>query len=63
VTCAGGEAAAFADPATGLLAHDGTGCTRTLVWTGPEKIGALISLLALALLLASLIFRRAARRD
>jgi len=63
MTCAGGEAATFADPATGLLAHDGAGCTRTLVWTGPEKIGGLISLLALALLLASLIFRRAARRD
>jgi hypothetical protein len=51
VTCAGGEAATFADPATGLLAHDGAGCTRRLGWTGPEKIGALISALALALLL------------
>lgn len=63
VTCAGGEVETFADPATGLLAHDGAGCTRALVWTGAEKIGALISLLALAALLASLIFRRAARRD
>jgi hypothetical protein len=63
VTCAGGDAATFADPATGLLAHDGAGCTRTLVWTGAEKAGALISLLALALLLASLIFHRAPRRD
>jgi hypothetical protein len=51
VACAGGDAATFADPATGLLAHDGAGCTRTLVWTGPEKIGALISALALAMLL------------
>ena len=63
VTCAGGaEAAAFPDPATGLLAHRGTGCTRALAWTGPEKIGAAISLLAL-ILLASLLFRARARRD
>ncbi|MEA3043898.1 MAG: hypothetical protein QOH47_1736 [Sphingomonadales bacterium] len=51
VTCAGGEAATFADPATGLLAHDGSGCARELAWTGPEKLGALLSALALALLL------------
>ena len=57
VTCAGGEAATFADPATGLLAHDGAGCTRTLAWTNPEKIGALISALALALLVIGLFVR------
>jgi hypothetical protein len=61
--CAGGEAATFADPESGLLAHDGGACTRTLGWTGEEKIGALLSLVALLILLASLIFRRRARRE
>jgi hypothetical protein len=62
VTCAGGDAAAFADPATGLLAHDGAGCTIALRWTGAEQAGAAISLAALLLLLA-LIFRPRPRRD
>jgi len=63
VTCAGGETETFPDPATGLLAHRGTGCTAALGWTGAEIAGTLISILALALLAASLIFRRATRRD
>ena len=63
VTCAGGETPTFPDPATGLLAHRGSGCATSLGWTGAEKAGAAISLLALLLLLASLIFRRAPRRD
>jgi hypothetical protein len=61
VTCAGRDAAAFPDPATGLLAHRGTGCATALGWTGAEKIGAAISLVALLLL--ALLFRPRARRD
>lgn len=63
VRCAGRDTGAFPDPATGLLAYRGSGCTRTLGWTGAEKAGAAISLLALLLLLLALIFRRAPRRD
>ena len=62
VTCDGGAVPAFADPATGLLAHDGSGCRLALGWTGAEKVGAAISLAALLALLA-LIFRPRARRD
>lgn len=62
VACAGRDVAAFPDPATGLLAHRGSDCARRLGWTGAEKIGAAISLIALLLLLA-LIFRRATRSD
>jgi hypothetical protein len=62
VTCAGADVPAFADPATGLLAHRGSGCTLALGWTGPEEAGAAISLLALLILLA-LIFRPRPRRD
>jgi hypothetical protein len=62
VTCAGGAAEAFPDPATGLLAHRGADCRTTLGWTAAEKIGAAISLLTM-LLLASLIFRGRTRRD
>lgn len=61
VTCAGAEMPAFADPATGLLAHRGADCTRRLAWTGAEQAGAAISLLALLALLA-LIFRHRPRR-
>lgn len=63
VTCAGRATGTFPDPATGLLAHRGTGCATRLGWTGAEKAGAAISLLAVLLLLASLIFRARARRD
>ena len=62
VSCAGAETPAFADPATGLLAHRGEGCTIALGWTGAEKAGAALSLLALLTLLA-LIFRPRPRRD
>jgi hypothetical protein len=62
VACAGAEVPAFPDPATGLLAHRGSGCTMDLRWTGAEQAGAAISLLALLLLLA-LIFRPRPRRD
>ena len=61
VACAGGEVPAFPDPATGLLAHRGESCTLRLAWTGPERAGAAISLLALLILLA-LIFRPRPRR-
>ena len=62
VACAGADVPAFADPATGLLAHRGAGCTRRLVWTTPELAGAALSIAALLLLLA-LIFRPRPRRD
>jgi hypothetical protein len=62
VRCGGAEMPAFPDPATGLLAHRGVGCTLRLAWTGPEWAGAAISLLALLILLA-LIFRPRPRRD
>jgi hypothetical protein len=62
VTCTGGEVATFADPETGLLAHDGGGCTRTLRWTGEEKIGALTSGLAFALLLLGWWLKRKRKR-
>jgi hypothetical protein len=62
VACGGVEVPAFPDPATGLLAHRGDGCTRILGWTGVEQAGTAISLLALLTLLA-LIFRRRPRRD
>jgi hypothetical protein len=61
VTCAGTAAETFPDPATGLLAHRGTGCVTVSGWTLSEKAGAAISLLALLLL--ALLFRRRARRD
>jgi hypothetical protein len=61
VTCAGRETATFPDPATRLLAYRGSDCVRTLGWTGAEKAGAAISLIALLLL--ALIFRVRARRD
>jgi hypothetical protein len=62
VACAGNDVPAFPDPATGLLAHRGAGCTIALRRTGPELAGAAISLAALLLLLA-LIFRARPRRD
>jgi hypothetical protein len=62
VACAGNDVPAFPDPATGLLAHPGAGCTIVLRRTGPELAGAAISLAALLLLLA-LIFRARPRRD
>jgi len=62
VACSGGPVETFPDPATGLLAHRGEGCRATLGWTGAEKAGGAISLLALLLLLA-LLFRPRARRD
>jgi hypothetical protein len=62
VTCGGAAVPAFPDPATGLLAHRGAGCTRALRWTGAEQAGAGVSLLALLILLA-LIFRPRPRRD
>jgi hypothetical protein len=63
VRCSGGPVEPFSDPATGLLAHRGSGCDLALGWTAAEIVGALASLLSLALLAASLIFRRRARRD
>lgn len=62
VACGGAETPAFPDPATGLLAHRGAGCTLSLGWTGAETAGAALSLAALLLLLA-LIFRGRPRRD
>ena len=61
VTCGGVETEASPDPATGLLAHRGTNCARALGWTGAEKVGGAISLIALLLL--ALLFRPRTRRD
>ncbi len=69
VTCDGTVVPTFPAPQTELLAHQGSGCTRKLIWTSAEKIGALISLAALLLLLSSLILptllerRRSRRRE
>jgi hypothetical protein len=55
VSCAGTAVPTFPAPHTVLLAHQGSGCSRSLVWTSAEKTGAAISLAALLLLLSSLI--------
>ena len=55
VRCAGSEVATFPAPKTELLAHEGSGCSRSLVSTSAEKVGAAISLAALLLLLSSLL--------
>jgi hypothetical protein len=51
VTCEGLPVATFADPQTRLLAYRGRNCSRELVWTSPEKLGAAISGLGLLVLL------------
>ena len=52
VRCAGRQVPTFPNSQTQLLSHEGRGCSRSLVRTGAEKIGALISSLALLLLLS-----------
>jgi hypothetical protein len=53
VRCHGRVVPTFAAPQTELLAYRGRGCSRSLVWTTAEKVGATISLLALLALLSS----------
>ena len=62
VSCGGRTVASFAAPATALLAHRGTGCTRALKWTQAERSGALLSLASLLLLFGALVAGRYARR-
>jgi hypothetical protein len=52
VRCEGKLVATFPAPQTQLLSHRGTGCTRMLGTTAPERWGALISLATLVLLVA-----------
>jgi len=54
VRCGGKVVPTFPAPGTQLLSYRGHGCTRTLLWTMPEKVGALISLLTLLGLISSL---------
>ena len=69
VTCGGTPVSTFPAPRTALLAHEGSGCIRKLIWTSAEMIGAATSLAALLLLLSSLISqallarRRSNRRE
>jgi len=60
IRCGGRQVASFADPPTGLLAYRGKDCVRRLVRTGPERAGAMISALALLIILLSLLRRRSA---
>lgn len=50
--CGGEPVRTFPAPGTSLLAYQGRNCTRSLGWTGAERIGAIVSGLALLLLLA-----------
>lgn len=52
VTCNGERVRTFPAPGTTLLAYPGRNCTRRLGWTGAERIGAIVSCLALLLLVA-----------
>jgi hypothetical protein len=52
VRCEGQTVPSFPAPETELLAYNGRGCTRTLVWTAAEKVGTAISLLALLALVS-----------
>lgn len=52
VRCGGRAVRTFPDPTTTLLAHEGEGCRRELVATGPERIGAYASLAALLTLIS-----------
>jgi hypothetical protein len=69
VRCGGRAVPSSPDPQTQLLTYRGRGCSRSMIMTAPEKIGAAISLLALVALL-SLLFspsllerRRSLRRE
>jgi hypothetical protein len=69
VRCGGRAVPSSPDPQTQLLTYRGRGCSRSLIMTAPEKVGAVISLLAL-LALVSLLFspsllerRRSLRRE
>jgi hypothetical protein len=69
VRCNGEAVPSFPAPHTELLAYQGRGCSRSLVWTTAEKVGGAISLLALLALLSSslspslLAPRRSLRRE
>ena len=54
VHCGARKVSTFPDPGTELLAYEGRGCTRKLVATTPERVGAFVSLAALFLLSLSL---------
>jgi hypothetical protein len=51
VLCGGRPASTFPAPETQLLSYRGQSCSRSLVWTAPEKIGAALSALGLLVLL------------
>jgi 6-pyruvoyl-tetrahydropterin synthase related domain len=50
VRCGNHEVPTFPDPRTKLLAHEGRRCSRKIGWTMPERISALVSLIALLIL-------------
>lgn len=68
VRCGARQVATFPDPGTQLLAYEGRGCTRKLVPTTPERIGAVVSLAALLVISLTLLpwslgQRRSRRRE
>ena len=67
VRCRGQLARTFPDPKTQLLAYEGRGCSRKLVRTTPERVGALVSVTTLIALISRwlspwLLARRRSRR-
>jgi hypothetical protein len=58
VQCAGGDARTFPAPHTQLLSYRGQNCSRDLALTMPERAGAVLSLVALLVILAASWFRR-----
>lgn len=56
VRCESRIAETFPDPKTQLLAYEGQGCSRKLVRTRPERIGAFVSLAALLILVSLSLF-------
>jgi hypothetical protein len=63
VRCGGRRVPSFPAPQSQLLSYRGDHCQRTLGTTAPEKVGALISLTALLLIIASTLATRRSRRD
>ena len=63
VRCRGEHVPSFPAPQSQLLSYRGDHCQRTLGTTAPEKVGALISLTALLLIIASTLATRRSRRD
>lgn len=52
VQCAGRQVTTERDEETALLSYRGQGCSRSLIWTAPERIGAFVSGLAALVLMA-----------